>query len=203
MRRPRKVPWALWTYLSNAMFGRPFLERALQSARNSKRMRIVLGFIVFAPLAWWGFDAGVGAFSSRYRIGVDMQQVSCLPYRFFLVSNQPFKPVLERGDMVLFHTDLALFKEQFPGEDDIAKFIAGLPGDRIDVRDDRFYINGAFWDRLWLMKFLKAEPGQFDRSFVVPEGHYLVAATSPGSYDGRYWGTISEKQIKGYVRPLL
>lgn len=177
--------------------------RIVAPLRRSKRWRIVLFFFVFGPVAWSLFHIGVTRFSEHYRIGVDMQKVSCLPYRFFLVSDRPFKPTLERGDMVMFHVDLKLFKEQFPGEDDIAKFIAGIPGDHVEIREDRFYINGVFWDRLWLMNFLKAEPGQFDRSFTVPEGHYLVAATSPGSYDGRYWGTIAQEQIKAYVRPLL
>ena len=179
------------------------LSRIRLCIKRSKRLRIVAFALVFGPLAWLGFDTAVAAFARNYSIGVDMQRVSCLPYRFFLVSRRPFAPTLERGDMVMFHADLDVFKEQFPGEDDITKFIAAIPGDRVEIRDDRFYINDVFWDRLWLLNFLKAESQSFDRAFVVPEGQYLVAATSPGSYDGRYWGTITEEQIKAYVRPIL
>lgn len=179
------------------------MTRFIEPFRRSKRMRIFLGFCVFAPAAWLIIHVGVSVFSERYHIGVDLQKVTCVPYRFFLVSKSPLKSTLDRGDMVLFHADLQVFKEQFPGEDDIAKFIVGLPGDQIDIQEDRFYINGIFWDRLWLMSFLRADPGDFDRSFTIPDGHYLVAATSPGSYDGRYWGTITKDQIKAYALPLL
>jgi conjugal transfer pilin signal peptidase TrbI len=171
--------------------------------KTGKRLRIALFALLFMPMAWIGTDAAVAAFTRNYSIGVDMQKITCLPYRFFLLSQKPFKPTLERGDMVMFHADIELFKTQFPGEDDIAKFIAAVPGDQIRITDDNFYVNGVLWDHLWLMSFLKAEPGAFDRAFVVPEGQYIVAATAPGSYDSRYWGTITQEQIKAYVRPIL
>ena len=166
------------------------------------RVRIALFALLFVPGAWLGAHTLHAAWSAQYRIGLDVQRVACLPWQVYLIARQPYKPTVERGDILMFRTDLALFRRQFPGVDAIAKLVAGLPGDRIEVRDNQLFINGVYWDRLWLLGFLEAEDGAFDRTFVVPEGYYFLAGTAPGSYDGRYWGTITAEQVTGYVRPI-
>lgn len=181
--------------------------RAIRAAgawlRARPRARIAVFAALFLPSAWLGAHALHATWSAQYRIGLDMQRVGCLPWQGYLIALQPYKPTVARGDILMFSHDLEVFHRQFPGVKSVAKLVAGLPGDQVEVRDDQLFINGVYWDRLWLLGFLEQPAGAFDRAYVVPEGHYFMAGTAPGSYDSRYWGPITQAQVTGYVRPLF
>jgi signal peptidase I len=131
------------------------------------------------------------------------------------------RPV-QRGDVVVF---------RFPTEDrtsphygkDFIKRCIGLPGDTVEVRDKRVFVNGApldqpyvnFADDFIIPKlktpppadvFQKAwEEGRINDMFrdnfgpvTVPPGHYLVMGDNRDrSYDARFWGPLPEKELKG------
>jgi len=39
--------------------------------------------------------------------------------------------------------------------------------------------------------------------YKIPEGYYFVVGTHPRSYDSRYFGLISKKEIISKIEPLL
>lgn len=85
----------------------------------------------------------------------------------------------------------------------MVKIVAGIPGDRLVVKDDFAYINGAPWGRLTLLRTLQKGSGSLDRDVHVPPGKVLLLGTTPYSYDGRYYGFIDQVDIEAEAIPVF
>ena len=143
--------------------------------------------------------AAVNLFGFPYHLGVDGQKARCLPWSVFVIKKAA--PVeIQQGDLLQFRVngighgfDGLLF----------VKMVGAIPGDRVEIRNDELFVNGSRRDKLWLIKTLKKQPGDFDRAFIVPPGEYLMLGTTPESFDGRYWGTVKKEQILGSAYPIF
>lgn len=97
---------------------------------------------------------------------------------------------LTRGDIVVFW---------YPKEPDksYVKRIIGLPGETVEVRNGRIYIDGNELNET----YLDSEHNQSLPSFApkkVEEHHYFVMGDNrDNSSDSRYWGLVPEKYIYG------
>jgi signal peptidase I len=100
-----------------------------------------------------------------------------------------------RGDIVVFDPPAKLgFKDAF------IKRVIGLPGDRVEVKNGKVYVN----DKALSEKYIEEAPSYTWSSMsltpdgIVPEGHYLVLGDNRNnSYDGHYWGFIPKDRIVG------
>jgi signal peptidase I len=110
-----------------------------------------------------------------------------------------------RGDIVVFNPTAQLEKEmQADGEpkykEPFIKRIIGLPGDRIDVKGGKVYINRKLLPENYL-----GEPPKYNWSSteltpdgIVPKDNYLVLGDNRNnSYDGHYWGFLPKERIIG------
>lgn len=135
-----------------------------------------------------------------YRIGVEAQSLSCIPYTTTIEHLK--KPTsIRRGDLVLIvlHGEIG---HGFDGKP-IGKMIAALPGDHISITHDQLYVNGVKLLRpLDIFGPLYKKPGAFDRKFTLKTGEILIVGTEPHSFDGRYWGPAKISEIVGTVSPL-
>ena len=72
----------------------------------------------------------------------------------------------------------------------IIKRVIGLPGEKVEYKDNKLYING---------KLVKDKYGQGDTKdfyFTVPKGHYFVLGDNRGnSLDSRYFGAFKKNKI--------
>ena len=104
--------------------------------------------------------------------------------------------VPERGDIIVF---------KFPKDEkrDFIKRAIGLPGDLLQVRQQKVYIN----DKLYEDAHARHTDPASNESLVprddfgpvlIPEGHVFVMGDNrENSQDSRYWGFLNIKKIRG------
>lgn len=100
----------------------------------------------------------------------------------------------ERGDVVVFQAPPS-------PNDEFIKRIIGLPGDRIEIKGDKVYLNGQLEPDVFLPPDFKTKTGQFltnNKQVLVPEGNYFVMGDNrSASSDSREWGFVPRKNIIG------
>ncbi|MEW8971427.1 signal peptidase I [Mesobacillus jeotgali] len=109
----------------------------------------------------------------------------------------------KRFDIVVFHAT---------EDKDYIKRVIGLPGDRVEYKDDVLYINGKPYDEPYLNESKKQIPyGLLTGSFtlsetpvgseVVPEGHVFVLGDNRrNSRDSRHIGAVPIDSIVGTTK---
>jgi len=76
----------------------------------------------------------------------------------------------------------------------IIKRIIGLPGDIVEIKDNRLIINGEEYDEYYLDEGTTTS----DLIVEVPKGHYYILGDNrEESLDSRILGPIKEEQIRG------
>lgn len=143
---------------------------------------------------------------ANVQIGWDAQDYKCLPFSLYLFKMESTRPAdvsMRRGAMVVFRAhDGNTGISRLDGIR-MVKIVAGIPGDRLVVKDDFAYINGAPWGRLTLLGTLQKGSGSLDRDVYVPPGKVLLLGTTPYSYDGRYYGFIDQVDIEAEAIPVF
>ncbi|MCA1055809.1 signal peptidase I [Rossellomorea aquimaris] len=116
-----------------------------------------------------------------------------------MIVNKIDKP--ERFDIVVFHAN---------ENEDYIKRVIGLPGDRIEYKDDTLYVNGKAFDEPYLEKqkqeILDGKPLTPSFSLedtavgqqTVPEGHIFVMGDNRRySKDSRLIGAVPLEEVVG------
>lgn len=109
--------------------------------------------------------------------------------------------------------DIVVFKTVEPDaiHPTLVKRIVGLPGEHINIRDGKVFVNGEALeipdfmpDNMYYtseeMRSMKYGVRPEEEFSVVPEGHYLMLGdNSANSKDGRYFGWLPEEHMVGRV----
>ncbi|MCF8027076.1 MAG: signal peptidase I [Desulfobacteraceae bacterium] len=115
------------------------------------------------------------------------------------VTNTKMIPVSrpERGDIMVF---------EYPVEPDkdFIKRVVAVPGDVVEIRDKKVYVNGRLVDQYTVKHTEKRVlPGTVNARdnfgpVIVPEDAYFVLGDNrDNSYDSRFWGFVKDSAIKG------
>ena len=106
----------------------------------------------------------------------------------------------QRGDIVVFEFPEDRDKS-FWQRRDFIKRVIGLPGDTVEVREKKVFVNGQL---LVIPEAVYKDgtvlPGGRDNmpAVKVPAGHYFMMGDNRDrSYDSRFWGFVSNAEIKG------
>jgi signal peptidase I len=103
--------------------------------------------------------------------------------------------------------DILVFKYPEDPERDFIKRTIGLPGETVELRNKKVYINGKPLDEPYV-RFLE-EPALVEDSagfdvrrnygpVTVPAGHYFMMGDNrDNSQDSRYWGFMPRDYVKG------
>lgn len=100
----------------------------------------------------------------------------------------------ERGDIVIFYTPTDKTRKTL-----FIKRLIGLPGDTIEIKDNRVYVNGSetpldepYLTDTNLIGGLTANCGPF----VIPTGEFFMLGDNrAGSMDSRSWGYVKRDDI--------
>lgn len=167
---------------------------------------IITFFLVFSIFGWASFHIPSGSMEPTLEVG-DRIFVSKLAYGYnrysvyfdpaFLPEERLFSDTPERGDVAVF----TLPKR---GHEDFIKRVIGLPGDRIETRRGRLYINNELVERTFIRDvdytdyrgysrrvkeydetlpggvthriYEETDSGRWDNAgpYIVPAGHYFM-----------------------------
>lgn len=108
---------------------------------------------------------------------------------------------LQRFDVIVFHANK---------KEDFVKRIIGLPGDKVEYRNDQLFVNDKKIDEPYLDIYRKQIPGgrltgdftleEITGEEKVPQGKLFVLGDNRlGSWDSRQFGFISIDQVVGKV----
>jgi signal peptidase I len=106
--------------------------------------------------------------------------------------------------------DVIVFKYPEEPDRDFIKRVIGLPGETVEVRDKKVYVNGQALVEPYV-HFLQPPSGASELHEVtsfdvrerygpvtVPENHYFVMGDNrDNSQDSRYWGFLPRENVKG------
>ena len=92
------------------------------------------------------------------------------------------------------HGDIVVFRFPAQPDKDFIKRIIGVPGDVVEVRAGRVYLNGQLQDEPYIR-----DGASYDRpAQVVPQGQYFVLGDNrPNSSDSHVWGFVPADNLVG------
>jgi signal peptidase I len=99
--------------------------------------------------------------------------------------------------------DVVVFIYPVDTSKDFIKRVIGLPGDTLEIRDSKIYINGNLYDDKYGRYVDGAGKGNPSGGFhygptTVPEHHLFVMGDNRDhSYDSRFWGFVPIPSVKG------
>jgi signal peptidase I len=110
---------------------------------------------------------------------------------------------IKRGDVIVF-------KYPVEPERDFIKRVIGLPGETIEVKDKKVYVDGKLLDEPYV-HFLQPPSGNSEfhevTSFdvrdrygpvtVPPNQYFVMGDNRDNSQDSRYWGFLPRENVKG------
>lgn len=98
----------------------------------------------------------------------------------------------QRGDIVVFSPTEVLQQQDY--HEAFIKRIIGLPGDKIQIKDGKVYIN----DQPLHEDYIQDLPNYEYGTEIVPANSYFVLGDSRNnSYDSHYWGFVPRENIIG------
>ena len=138
-----------------------------------------------------------------------------------LVNKFMFGPSLTGAERALLpmqnieRRDVIVFKYPEDPERDFIKRVIGLPGEQIELRRKRVYVNGQLLDEPYAhyieqpppltpeseangVQSGRGDPRENYGPVTVPPGHFFVMGDNrDNSQDSRYWGFLSRDYVKG------
>ena len=98
----------------------------------------------------------------------------------------------KRGDIVVFSPTETLKQQNF--KDAFIKRVIGLPGDKVEVKESKVYVNNQPLQE----NYIEDAPNyQFGPVTVPPNSYLVLGDNRNNSYDSHYWGFVPRQNIIG------
>ena len=166
---------------------------------------LVIAVILALFVRTWVFQA--------FKIPSGSMEPNLLIGDHLIVNKMSFAPAASGVERALMprreirRGDIIVFKSPEEPDRDLIKRVIGLPGDRLELRRKRIYINDQPLDEPYV-QFLQApvpdgpvRTGDLRETYgpvTVPEGQFFMMGDNrDNSQDSRYWGFLPEPYVKG------
>lgn len=162
------------------------------------RLLVLLSGVAASALAWQARPL----LQERWALMYEKKQAGCLPWQFYWFDKKQPKPVLRRGDLILFPARgmEPVIAEGKP----IGKTVAGLPGDEVRIVQGRVYINGhLLTDVSYGVAKLGKSINYWDKTYRLGKDEIFVFGSEPHSWDSRYWGPYPAALVRGRLHLLF
>lgn len=139
---------------------------------------IVLTVVLFAV---------INTVTGRFRVEGPSMKPNLHEGQYLIISKMLYKfQPPRRGDIIVFH------HPKNPSRD-LIKRIVGLPGETIEIRQGRVYVNGALLEEPYVLHW-----GRYSSRYVLgPDEFYVLGDNRPNSDDSHNWGVLSRGRIVG------
>jgi signal peptidase I len=136
-----------------------------------------------------------------YQVQQNSMERTLEPGQYVLVDKlTPRWDAYSRGDVIVFNPPGSLTDDPTP----FIKRVIGLPGDTVELRDGKVYVNGVdlgehylFANGAGVQEPTQPSPGDQD-TWVIPEGQLFVMGDHrESSSDSRVFGPISVSDVIG------
>ena len=165
------------------------------------RTFIVCTTLVFCCLGisctGWAYKVPTGNMIPTIQIGD-----TCIINKFEYLSNP-----IQRFDIVVFSVPENVKK--LTGESGDVRYmkrIVGLPNEKIEIKDNKLFINDKLLDEPFNKIIDANDPEKDFSAIVIPDNEYfLLGDNRPNSLDSRYWkpATIKKSDIFGKVVQII
>ncbi|MBN1445558.1 MAG: signal peptidase I [Candidatus Omnitrophica bacterium] len=122
--------------------------------------------------------------------------------RFFEIASSSMTPTLHEGDKVaavkktrLKRYDIVVLTAPKGPREKLTKRIIGLPGETVEVKDGKVFINGEKLKE----DYLEEHPRYELEEEITGGSYFLLGDNRNESEDSSVWGPVSEKFITGRV----
>ena len=166
---------------------------------------IVIAVILALFVRTWAVQA--------FKIPTGSMENNLLIGDHLLVNKFVFAPTLAGPERALMpmrsihRGDIVVFKYPDEPDRDFIKRVIGLPGETVELRNKKVYVNGQPLDEPYVHFLEPAHNAQEVTSFdvrerygpvMVPERHYFMMGDNrDNSQDSRYWGFMPQEYVKG------
>jgi signal peptidase I len=114
---------------------------------------------------------------------------------------------IKRFDIVVFHApNEKQINKDVTEKAVFVKRIIGLPNEKIEIKDNKIFINGKLLDENFEKITDETDQMKNFPALVIPENEYfLMGDNRPNSEDSRYWKkpTVSKDDILGQVVEII
>ena len=163
----------------------------IKSVLKASFFSVFLGLLIIGSL----FVAKKHYLGDKYYFGILISD-SIVGKDFVVVDKEHSLKNL-KGEILAF--DFPLDTDYFKKGKSFAKYVKCEEGDLLENKSGKFYCNGEFIGGA-LPKDSKGNPVQdFKWNGIIPKDSFFVMGTHTYSFDSRYWGFVTKKDVKGVV----
>jgi signal peptidase I len=106
---------------------------------------------------------------------------------------------IRRGEIIVFHAPERVKRATDGKEQDFVKRVIGLPGDTVEVNDNKVIVNGTVLNETYLPAGT-VTTSRNQKRWVVPVDAYFVMGDNRGnSFDSREWDFVPRPLVVGRV----
>lgn len=130
--------------------------------------------------------------------------LACVPQPI-LVEGTAMMPSFNNGDRIMIDRNFGELKRGdvitflYPKDrsKSFIKRVIGLPGETVELRQGKTYINGQILDEPYVAESYNQQKSSFPPRRVPEYQYFVMGDNRDNSSDSRYWGTVDKELIKG------